>query len=264
MPIMDVTLITGASSGIGRSLARRLARHAPVALVARRADLLETLAGEIRAAGGQAIAVAADVTDRDAMRSAVARVESDLGPVTCLVANAGGGEPTFVDEFDAAAIERVIRLNLMGVVNAIEAVLPSMLARGSGQLVATGSLAASRGLPTAAAYSAAKAGVANFMESLRIDLRSRGIVVTLLVPGFVDTRPRKPGRSKRKPFRMELEAATARMETAILRGAPRVVLPRRLAYVAGILRLLPCAYYDRLLAGRGRRKPEAHTSRTGD
>lgn len=253
---MGVTLVTGASSGIGRSLARRLARHGDaVGVIARREDLLISLVQEIEASGGRALALACDVTDREQVQSAVARAEAELGPVTRLVANAGGGQPTFVDSFSASEIEQIFQLNVIGVANCIEAVLPSMLARGGGHLVATGSLAGTRGLPTAAAYSGSKAGLANMMESLRIDLRGRGIAVTLLLPGFVRTKPAGQGKSKRKPLRLELEAATARMEQAILARRPRLAFPWPLAFAFGMMRVLPSSLYDRLLAGRGRTPP---------
>lgn len=245
---VDVILITGASSGIGRSLALRFARRGDaVALLARRREPLHQLAEEIRDAGGTAEIAVADVTDRAALLAAVADVERRLGPVTRLIANAGGGDRTRIDSFDAALIEKTIQLNLMGVVNAIASVLPGMRERGAGQLVAVGSLAGSRGLPSAAAYSAAKAGVANFMESLRIDLRGSGIAVTLLVPGFVSTRT-----DKHKRFSMRLETATAGMEKAILARRARWVAPWTLASAAAILRLLPAAGYDWLLSGRSK------------
>lgn len=263
---MGVTLLTGASSGIGRSLARRLAaRGEAMALIARRGELLDSLVVEIEQAGGRALALPCDVTDRDALARALVRVEAELGAVTRLVANAGGGEPTPVDAFDAAAFEAVIRLNLIGVANSVAVVLPGMLARGDGHLVATGSLAGRRGLPSAAAYSAAKGGLANFMDSLRIDLRGRGIAVTLLMPGFIRKHNLKPGREKTagrrsKPFRVDLEDAAARMEKAIIAHRRRLAFPLSLVVAIGLTRLLPFGLDDRLLAGRGRPRPAAAPS----
>lgn len=247
---MAVTFVTGASSGIGRSLARRLARRDPVAAVARRKELLDTLVAEIGREGGRAIAIPCDVTDREAVHAAVARCQAELGPVDRLVANAGGGKSASVDDFSAAAVEQVFALNVMGTLHCVEAVLPGMLERRSGHLVAMSSLAAYRGLPGAAGYSGAKAGLTNVMESLRIDLRPRGIDVTVLLPGFVQVRAR-PGRRPR-PFRLELEPATARMERAIRARRARYAFPWPLVLAVGLGRLLPAPLYDRLLAGRGR------------
>jgi NAD(P)-dependent dehydrogenase (short-subunit alcohol dehydrogenase family) len=251
---VGVTLVTGASSGIGRSLARRLAAHGDaIAALARRAELLDSLVAEIEAAGGRALAVPCDVTDREGLRKAAERAASVLGPIDRLVANAGGGTPTPGDAFDAGSFEAVVRLNLVGTAYSIEAVLPDMLRRGAGHLVAVSSLAGYRGLPTGAAYCAAKAGVTNLMESLRIDLRPRGIDVTLLLPGFVRVKPGPGKRKKGKPLQLELEDATARMERAILARRARFAFPWPLVAAVGTGRVLPSRVYDRLLSGRGRR-----------
>jgi short-subunit dehydrogenase len=248
-----ITLVTGASSGIGRSLARRIAAHGdPVAVLARRRELLDSLVEEIEKAGGRALAVECDVTKREDVRDAVARSEAALGPIERLVANAGGGERTSVDPFDADHVERVITLNVMGTAYCIEAVLPGMLERGSGHLVAMSSLAGSRGLPTAAAYTAAKGALDNLMESLRLDLRGRGVDVTVLQPGFVRTKPRKPGKkAKRKPLRLELEDATALMHRAILERRRRYAFPRTLSVALSATRWLPSAVADALLVRLG-------------
>jgi len=257
---MAVTLVTGASSGIGRSLARRIAAHGdPVAVLARRRELLDELVAEIERGGGRALPLACDVTDGAAVAAAVAEAERRLGPIECLVANAGGGEPTFVDRFRAAEIEAALRLNVLGVANCIEAVLPGMLARGAGHLVATGSLAGEHGLPTGEAYGAAKAALRNLMESLRIDLRGRGIAVTLIAPGPV--RLKRKSR-KRRLFSVDVEVATARMHRAILRRSPHLAFPRAPVLGLALVRALPIGIADRLLAGRGR-KPPPESNRSG-
>ena len=250
---MTVTVVTGASSGIGRSLAFRLARAGdPVAVMARRSEALDTLVADIEAAGGRALAVPCDVTDREAVHRALSVVERELGPVDRLVANAGGGEPTDSAHLSAAHVADIVALNLMGTVYCIEAVLPGMVQRQRGHLVAVSSLAAYRGLPGGGAYSAAKGALTNLMESLRVDLRSQGIDVTLLLPGFVRTRPGPRKAKRNKPFRLELEDATRRMERAIRSRRRRYAFPTSLAIVARLSTLLPAALVDRLLAGRGR------------
>jgi len=249
---MGMTFITGASSGIGRSLARRLAAdREPIAVVARRQALLDTLVEEIEAAGGQALAIACDVTDRAAVQAAVRQAEARFGPTTRLIANAGGASPTSPHGFSAEQLSAVIDLNLVGVANCIEAVLPGMLERRSGHLVAVSSLAAYRGLPGSAAYSAAKAGLTNMMESLRIDLRPCGVDVTVLAPGFVRTKPDKHTKKRNRPLRLELEPATQRMHRAILARKPYYAFPKSLVALVWLGRLVPAALYDRMLAGRG-------------
>lgn len=250
---MTVTVVTGASSGIGRSLALRLASSGdPVAVLARRAGLLDELVAEIEARGGQALAVPCDVTDREAVQRAMARIEAALGPIERLVANAGGGEPTDSAHFSCEQLSDIVSLNLMGVAHCVEAVLPGMLARQNGHLVAVSSLAAYRGLPGAGGYSAAKAALTNLMESLRMDLRPHGIDVTVLLPGFVRTKVGAGKAKRRKPFRLNLEDATARMERAIRARRGRYAFPISLAAAARLATCLPAPLFDRLLAGRGR------------
>jgi short-subunit dehydrogenase len=251
---VTVTVITGASSGIGRSLAARLAtRGDPVAVLARRAERLSELVAEIEAAGGRAIAVPCDVTDRDAVGAAVARIERELGPIERVIANAGGGEPTDSAHLSAKHVADAISLNLMGTVHCIEAVLPGMVARKRGHLVAMSSLASYRGLPGGGAYSASKAALTNLMESLRMDLRPYGIDVTVLLPGFVRTKPGAGKATRRKPFRMSLEDATARMERAIRSRRSRYAFPLRLTAIARVLSLLPAPVFDSLIAALGPR-----------
>lgn len=255
---MTVTIVTGASSGIGRSLARRLAASGdPVALLARRAPLLEELVAEIEAAGGHALSIPCDVTDRDAVHAAVVRVEEVLGPVERLVANAGGGETTDSVHFDATHLANVVALNLTGAAYCIEVVLPGMLRRKNGHLVAVSSLAAYRGLPGAGAYSASKAALSNLMESLRVDLKPHGVDVTLLLPGFVRTKTGPAKRKRNKPFRLELEDATNRMEKAIRSRRLRYAFPLPLALLARLASWLPARLYDRVFARRSCRSTNA-------
>jgi len=171
-----VAVITGASSGIGWAVAKELAsKGCMLGLVARRADRLQALADEIRAAGGKA-AFAAFRTIRE-----------QLGPIDLLFANAGVGLPTPLEPLNIPQVELMFRVNTLGVVYAIEAVLPEMLQRSRGHLAAVSSLAAYKGLPGESAYCASKAAVNVYMEGLRIQLRSHGIYVTTVCPGFVDT-----------------------------------------------------------------------------
>jgi short-subunit dehydrogenase len=249
---MSVTFLTGASSGMGRSLALRLALQGEtIAAVARRQSLLDTLVEEIARAGGKALAISCDATDRTRVFAAVEKTQAALGPIDRLIANAGGGEPTFADTFDAAQIQRVFALNVGGTANCIEAVLPTMLQRGQGHIVAVSSLAAYRGLPSAAAYSAAKAALSNMIESLRIDLRPRGIALTLICPGFVRTHPST--KKKWKPFQLETEEAARLMARAITARKPYYAFPLPLVFAAALGRTLPASLYDWLLTGQGRR-----------
>ncbi|HSR41226.1 MAG TPA: SDR family NAD(P)-dependent oxidoreductase [Longimicrobiales bacterium] len=249
-----VALVTGASSGIGEALSRRLAAAGrPAGLVARRAERLDALATEIRRGGGRAATFPCDVSDREAVRRAVAECEETLGPVDLLVANAGISENTRPDALDAAGVERILRVNFLGAVYCVEAVLPGMLERDRGRLVAVSSLAGYGGLPLTGAYSASKGAMTNFFESLRIDLRGTGVGVTVVSPGYVRT-PMTEGSPHPKPFLIDAEDAAERIDRAIEKGRGSASFPWPLAAFAWIARIFPRTLYDRLAARVDRRK----------
>ncbi len=241
-----VVLITGASSGIGRALAVELGkRGARLGLTARREAELLAVAEEVRRGGGEALALPCDVRHPDAVRAAAERVREQWGRVDVLVANAGMSTTTAGTRLDAGEAGDVISINVLGVVNSVAAVLPDMLKRGSGHLVAISSLASYRGMPKSGAYSASKAAVSTFFESLRVDLRKSGIAVTVIHPGFIRT-PMTAGRKKKLPFLLEVEDAACRIVKAIERRARTYAFPWQLASLVRVIRHMPGALYDRL------------------
>jgi len=241
-----VALVTGASSGLGAGLARRLARSGyAVALAARRAERLEELAAAVRDAGGKALALACDVREQGEVRAAVDATVRELGPVDLLVANAGISGTTPTGAFSAQVVENVMRTNFLGPVYAVEAVLPSMLERRAGQLVAVGSLAGYGGPPKSAAYSASKGALHNFFESLRVDLRGTGVDVTVITPGYVRT-DLTAKNEFRMPLLVELEDAVERMMRGIERRDALVAFPLPLFAAVWMAQVLPAAIYDRI------------------
>lgn len=242
---MNVTFVTGASSGLGRKIALSLAaRGDAVVVVARRGELLDALVKEIEAAGGWARAIACDVTDREQVSRAVALVESTDGAIERLVSCVGGGKRTTIDDFRAAEIEQMLSLNVMATANCLEAILPRMLQRKRGHIVAISSLAAARGLPGAAEYSAAKAALSTLLEGLRIDLKPRGIDVTTLSPGFI----RGDESKKRRFVGVPLDAAAARMTKAIVRRRRTYSFPRWLAFLLAVFHCLPPTLADPMVS----------------
>lgn len=239
-----VALITGASSGIGAALARELSqRGAKLGLVARRGELLSALAATLP--GPSAIAPA-DVGDRQAISAAVAEIRRSLGPIDLAVANAGLSHPTRLRPINHEQIEEVIRVNLLGVIHTLSAVLPEMLERKQGHLAAVSSLAAYKGLPGAAAYCASKAGVNKFLEGLRIQLRPHGVAVTLICPGFVDT-PLVTGQ-KSLPLLLSPDQAARRMADALARRRKVYNFPWPMMMLMRLAQWVP----DRWLARRMR------------
>ena len=243
-----VALVTGSSSGIGRALALRLAREGySVGLAARREDALQAVKEEIEAGGGEARALACDVTDPEAMHRAARACQEALGPVDLLVANAGVSEGTDTHRLVAEDVERLIRVNFLGAVYAVEAVLPGMLERKRGHLVAVSSLAGFGGLPKTAAYAASKAALRVFFESLRLDLKDDPVDVTVISPGYVRASEMSKYVAKR-PFLVELDDAVERMYGAIAARRPSLLFPVPLSSAVWAGQALPRGLYDRLAA----------------
>jgi short-subunit dehydrogenase len=251
----QTAVVTGASSGIGWALAKALAAAgARVGLVARRRDALEQLAAEIGQTGGTAAVAPADVGDRVSVVAAIHDVAARLGPVDLLVANAGVGAPTLLEPFNVAEIEKMFRVNTLGVVYAIEAVLPDMLRRGRGHLAAVSSLGAYKGLPGESGYCASKAAVNTFLEGLRIQLRGRGIVVTTICPGFVRT-PMTSVNEFHMPFLLEADEAARRIVRALGRRKKVFNFPWPTALLMRLTRWLPDWVMARTMASYNENPP---------
>jgi short-subunit dehydrogenase len=241
-----VVLVTGASSGIGRALALELGRRgARLGLTARRAVELAQVAEEVSRAGGQALALPADVRSAGEINAAAERVREKWGRVDVLIANAGMSTTTAGTQLDATEAGNVISINVIGVVNSVASVLPDMIKRGDGHLVAISSLASYRGMPKSGAYSASKAAVSTLFESLRVDLRQSGVAVTVIHPGFIRT-PMTANRKKKLPFLLEVDDAACRIIRAVERRARTYAFPWQLASLVRVIRHMPGALYDRL------------------
>lgn len=234
-----VAVVTGASSGIGHALARRLAAEGcKLGLVARRPEPLAALATDIRKANGVAAIAVADVADRIQVEAAISSLRTELGPIDLAFANAGVGMPTLLDPVNVADVEAMVRVNVLGVVYTIAAVLPEMLARKSGHLVGVSSLAAYRALPGESAYCASKAAVNAYLDGLRMHLRGTGVSVTTVCPGFVKT-PMTDMNTFHMPQLLEADEAARRIVRAVRRGRKVYNFPWRLHLMVKLSRWLP-------------------------
>ena len=239
--------LTGASSGIGEGLALALAKKgATLGLLARRENLLNELAKKCEDAGGRARAFPADVTDASAIREAVAAFANEFTKIDILIANAGiGWGDRSNSEYDPAGVKQVMDVNFLGAVNAVNAVLPGMLEKGSGQLVAISSLAGIRGLRKSAAYCASKAAMTIFFESVRLDVKDKGVDVTIIQPGFIRT-PLTADRANRMPYLMELDDAIPHFVRAIEKKKKFAAFPWQLATIVRAGKFMPAWMYDRI------------------
>jgi len=240
-------VLTGATSGIGAALARRYATAgATLGLIARRRPELERLSAEL---GASCNIYPLDVRDAAALAAAAHDFVHRHGTPDVVIANAGVSVGTLTDfAEDARAFQDVIDTNVIGMVNTFQPFLSSMRAAGHGALAGIASVAGYRGLPGAGAYSASKAAVIAYLESLRVELRASGIRVITICPGFIDT-PMTEKNPYPMPFRMSAEAAATSIASLIARGKAYTVIPWQMAIVARLLRVVPNWLYDRLVGG---------------
>jgi short-subunit dehydrogenase len=238
-----VAWITGASSGIGRALALRLRADGwTVVASARRA---ETLA-ELAAGDPLLVPLPLDVTDGSAVRRAVRHIEDTVGPIDTAVLCAGTYVPMRARAFSAKVVADTLALNTVGVAHGLEALLPAMLARGRGRIVAVASVAGYRGMPTSAAYGASKAAVIHMMEALQPEMAGTGVVLQVANPGFVRT-PLTDRNTFPMPFLMEVEDAVAALVRGMQTRRFEIVFPRSLALLLKAARMLPIGLYLRLM-----------------
>ncbi len=188
-PSHPAVVITGASSGIGEKTAILLAEAGfRVVIAARRKDRLEEIAAQIRDQGGEALAVELDLSSLESIQNLVDKAHSQFGRIDILINNAGSARHLWLDELNLEAdIQQQIQVNLVGMIQLTRQVLPEMIAAGRGQIIHISSIAAFVGIPTYTIYNASKFGSRGFYASLRRELRGRGITISEIFPGAVDT-----------------------------------------------------------------------------
>ena len=246
--------ITGASSGIGQALALQYYRAGwRLALVARRSTELQAWAQAQDLEPDRWAVYGADVCDVAAITGAGQACIAAQGLPDVVIANAGisvGIDSAVLDDIEV--MRRVFATNNIGLAATFQPFITPMLKRRSGALVGIASVAGVRGLPGHAAYCSSKAAVISYCESLRGECRSFGVKVVTIAPGYIDTPLTRENRYS-MPFLMRAEDFAARAFQAINDGASFRVIPWQMGVVARLLRLLPNAWFDRLLAGRPRK-----------
>jgi short-subunit dehydrogenase len=244
--------LTGASSGIGEALARHYAAGgATLGLLARRGDLLRSLKASLDAPGD---IYPCDVRDLAAVSAAADDFIARFGVPDLVIGNAGVSFGTLTEHAeDAAVFREVLDINVMGLVNTFHPFVRPMRNRGGGTLAGIASVAGFRGLPGATAYSASKAAAIRYLEGLRVELRSSGVRVTTLCPGYIAT-PMTSRNPYPMPFILQADDAARRFARAIASGTSYAVIPWQMAIAGRVLAVLPNWLYDRLVA-RGGRKP---------
>jgi short-subunit dehydrogenase len=228
-----VVWVVGASSGIGAATAQELvARGATVAISARREAALDQVSG------GRMLVVPLDVTDAKSVAAAAAQVRDAHGRIDVAILAAGYWSQMDPRAWDTEVFDRHIQVNLMGMSNAIAAVLPEMLDRGSGMVAGISSVAGYRGLAGAEAYGATKAAQINLLESLRVHVATSGVRVTTICPGFVRTEMTATN-SFPMPFMVEPDDAALAIADGLERRRTEIVFPLPMAVLMKASRLVP-------------------------
>ncbi|CAB3767929.1 SDR family oxidoreductase [Paraburkholderia humisilvae] len=234
--------ITGASSGIGLAIAAEYARRGAIlALVARRGDALERFR---QAHPEHPVSIyPADVRDADALAAAAQDFVARYGCPDIVIANAGVSRGTVTGLGDLQIFRDVMDINYFGMVATFEPFAAAMAAARQGTLVGISSVAGVRGLPGSGAYSASKAAARTYLEALRVEMRSRGVAVVTIAPGFIRT-PMTARNPYRMPFLMDAERFAREAADAIEHRKRYVVLPWQMRFVAIMLHIMPRWLYD--------------------
>lgn len=244
-PEHGLAWITGASSGIGRALARTLAGEGfSVVVTARDLDRLLELQQEVTASGvsGRILVLDGDVTDPRDMERVISSIEYDHGRIALAVLNAGVYIPVDGADLHRADFEKTFAVNLHGAVNCLLPAIAHMKANGHGQIAIVSSVTGYGGLPTSAAYGATKAALINMAESLKFDLDPLGIRMQVINPGFVDT-PATAANGYSMPALITPQEAAERIAAGLKSRHFEITFPKRFTYVLKALRLLPYFAY---------------------
>ena len=255
-----VVAITGASAGIGEACAVRFARAgACVALMARRAELLDDVVARIMAGGGEALAVAGDVTSEDDHARLVARAIEHYGRLDVMVANAGAGYHGTLEETPPDVARRLMDVNFIGTYLAARAAVPVFRRQRAGHLVVVSSIVGRRGIGGSTAYAATKAAQVGFAESLRVELAGTGIHVSLVFP--ISTRTEFHAAMARDYGhsiaglgpKQDADTVAGAIERALLK--PRVeIYPHAPSRALAVISVIAPALADRLVQKYGRRR----------
>jgi short-subunit dehydrogenase len=239
--------VIGASSGIGAALAQELVKHgARVAISARNEAALREVSKDAMAV------VPVDMTDRAGLIEAAQRVSTLTDGLDVVIIMAGYWKQMSATNFDVDDFSRHIEVNVLGMANAVAAVLPIMQAQHNGTIVGVSSVAGYRGLPGAEGYGPSKAAQLNFLESLRLGLKGTGVAVQIVSPGFVRTEMTSTN-TFRMPFLINADVAARHIVRGLERGKDEIVFPLPMAITMKIARIIPNRLWTALFAERSKK-----------
>ncbi|MBV0933016.1 SDR family NAD(P)-dependent oxidoreductase [Marinobacterium weihaiense] len=249
LPRWPLVWITGAGTGIGRATALRLAEEGSDVIVSgRRLEPLQELRQEARQRDlyGRILPLVMDVTEPGRYETALAQIEAEWKLPDLVILNAGNHQPMPLNELNVATCRELMDINYFAVMAGLEAILPRMRRRGSGQIACTASLASYRGLPTAAAYGASKAALVNACEALQVELQGSGVRLQVINPGFVKT-PLTDQNPFEMPQLISPHEAARQLVAGLHSRRFEIRFPGRFARSLALLRQLPYGLYFRLV-----------------
>ncbi|MBT8379092.1 MAG: SDR family NAD(P)-dependent oxidoreductase [Ignavibacteria bacterium] len=245
----SVVLLTGASSGIGHSLAKLLPKeNCSLALIARRKDLLDNLVYEIRQKNCSIKTYKCDVSVIEDVREVYNQIKNDFGKVDVTILNAGVSGRSEIADFNSELAQDILGPNILGITNWVDVLLPDLLNRKNGTIVGVSSIADLKGFPKSGLYNASKAAASIFLESLRIELKPYNIKVITVRPGFVRT-PMTDKNEFYMPLLMDADKAAQIILAGIKKEKKIIQFPLLMVILAGLVRLLPKRLFE-YLAGK--------------
>lgn len=245
-----VVLVTGASGGLGGALALEYAETGRILILhGRDAGRLERLAAQCEARGAETMTLVLDLAEAGRAREALERLVA-VTPVDLAIVNAGVASTRGAGDEAWEDIERVLDVNVRGAIATVNALVPHMVGRGRGQIALVSSLSAYHGLAVSPAYCASKAALKAYGEAMRGWLAPRGVAVSVVLPGFVET-PMSERFPAATPFMVTAGDAARRIRRGLARNRARIAFPQPLALASWLLAVLPASWAGRLARWSG-------------
>lgn len=242
-----VVLLTGASSGIGYSLAKSLPKeNCSLALLSRSKNTLDELVTEIKNDGAKALSYKCDVGNLDEVKHAFERIKNDFGRIDIAILNAGVSHRADVKNYSVEIARNIFDVNVFGIINFIEQLIPDFIQRKEGMIVGVSSLAEARGFPKSGFYNASKSAASLMLESLRVELKPYNIKVLTVKPGFVRT-PMTDKNDFQMPFLMDVDKAAKIIIDGIKKEKHIIQFPLTTVIGSKIIKLLPDWLFDYLM-----------------
>jgi short-subunit dehydrogenase len=241
-------LLTGASSGIGYSLAKLLPKeNCSIALLSRRENILNNLANELKIGGVQVRTYKCDIGKTEEVERTLDQVKKDFGKIDIAILNAGVSSRVDVRKFSSSTAKEIFEANTFGITNCVEQLLPDFIQRKEGVIVGVSSLADSRGYPRSGFYNASKAAATLLLESLRVELKPYNIKVVIVKPGFVKT-PMTDKNEFLMPFLMDVDKAARIILNGIKKEKSIIQFPLPIVLGSKIIKLMPDWLFDFLMS----------------